>query len=143
MKDLTKTKGVVEDLLADVEQYIDEFFHGRLPFGFRGEVCWTPPTDVYETEEEILVTVALPGLRREDISVSFDGGTLAVLGVRREECSGKRRYHKMEIPVGPFARRFRVLRPIQSGKLRVNYEDGLLRIVLPKESLSRVDVPID
>lgn len=143
MTDLTKTKGAVEDLLADVEQVLDEFFHGRLPFGFRGEVRWTPPTDVYETEEEILVTIALPGLRREDISVSFDRGTLAVLGVRHETCSGKRRYHKMEIPVGPFARRFRVLRPIQSDEIRVTYEDGLLRIVLPKEPPSQVDVPID
>lgn len=131
----------VEEFLADVESYIDDWFRAKVPFAFGGG--WNPPTDVYETEDAITVTMAVPGIRVEHIDVHFDRGTLTVRGVRREACSDRRRYHSMEIPVGSFGRRVRILLQIDEEGIKVTYADGLLRIVLPKVRSERVDVPIE
>lgn len=133
----------VDEFLTDVESYIDEWFRAKLPFAFGGGAGWSPPTDVYETEDAIAVTMAVPGIRIEDINVQFERGTLTVRGVRREPCSDRRRYHIMEIPVGAFGRRVRSLLPIDGDGIKVTYTDGLLRITLPKVRSERVDVPID
>ena len=62
-------------------------------------------------------------------------------GVRREPCSDRRRYFKMEIPAGAFERRIRVPETIRVEDISVAYADGLLQIRLPKEGPA--EVPID
>ena len=143
MSDESRRNTSVEDLLADVEAYIEDWFQAKLPFTFRGGLRWTPPTDVYETAEEYHVTMAVPGLRPDDVGVRFEDDTLRVRGVRHEACTDRRRYHKMEIPVGPFERKVRLPRPIRVDDIRVRYENGLLRIVLPKRGSGSFDVAID
>ncbi len=143
MKKESRDRTSVEDLLSDVESYIDDWFRAKLPLAFHGGVRWSPPTDVFETEKEVCVTMAVPGIHVDDISVHFERGTLTVRGVRREPCGEPRRYHAVEIPVGPFGRRVRILRSIQADDIEVTYDDGLLRITLPKAPAERLDVPID
>jgi HSP20 family protein len=141
MTDEARKKGSVDDLLADVEAYIDDWFQAKLPFTFQGGIRWTPQTDVYETEDDYRVTMALPGMSTEDIQVHFERDTLRVRGVRRERRGDPRNYFKMEIPVGPFERRIRLPRSIRADEIAVHYENGLLRITVPK--VSPVDVPIE
>ncbi|MFN2383365.1 MAG: Hsp20/alpha crystallin family protein [Gemmatimonadota bacterium] len=143
MTERSKRSTPVDDLLADVESYIDDLFQSRLPFALHAEPRWTPPTDVYETEQEFLVTMAIPGMRVEDITVQFERDILRVRGVRREPCGEGRRYHTLEIPLGAFERRVRVRRPIRADATRVAYGQGLLRVVLPKVAQERTEVPID
>lgn len=143
MEERTRKKTPVEELLDDVESYIEDWFQAKLPFAFHGRVRWTPPTDVYETEAAYHITMSVPGLDTGDCKVEFEQGTLIVRGVRREPCEGTRRYLKMEIPVGPFERRIRMGRAVEIDEIRVDYEDGLLRIELPKAEPVRRDVPID
>lgn len=142
MTERSKRSTPVDDLLADVESYIDDLFQSRLPFALHGEPRWMPPTDVYETDQEFLVTMAVPGMRVEDITVQFERDVLRVLGVRRESCGEGRRYHTLEIPLGAFARRIRIRRPIRADAIRVTYAQGMLRIALPKVPLERTEVPI-
>jgi HSP20 family protein len=139
----TREKSRVEGLLADVEAYIDDWFQAKLPFSSRGGLLWTPSTDVYETESEYRVTMAVPGMRVEDFSVKFDHDILRVRGIRHESCRDKRHYHKMEIPVGPFERFVRLPRPVRAEGIAVTYQDGLLGITLPKSGPERIDVSID
>lgn len=138
----TRDRTSVEDFLAEVEGYIDEWFRAKLPFAYAGGVRSAPPTDVYETEDRIVVTLAVPGIREQDLDIRFERGVLTVRGVRREPCVERRRYHTMEIPVGPFGRRVRILRSIDERGIDVAYSDGLLRITLPKARLERREVPI-
>jgi len=139
-----RKKTPVEDLLDDVESYIEDWFQAKLPFSFSGRVRWTPPTDVYETEDEFAITLAVPGIEPADVRVELDVDTLVVRGVRREACGERRRYHKMEIPVGPFERRIRLGRALRAGDVRVRYDGGLLRIVVPKSPAAAArEIPID
>ena len=140
-----REKTPVEELLADIDSYIHDWFQAKLPFTFQGGqggVRWVPPTDVYETEDALHVTMAIPGIRLEDMSVRFEHDVLVVRGVRREGCADARHYHKMEIPAGSFSRRLRVARPVKGDAIEVAYQDGMLRITLPKARAPRVDVAI-
>lgn len=143
MSDKTREKTPVDDLLADIDSYIHDWFQAKLPFTFKGGVRWTPATDVYETEDAIHVTMAIPGIRPDDMRVQFEHGTLMVRGVRRERCGDSRHYHKMEIPAGAFGRRLRVARPVDADAIDISYADGMLRVTLPKTRVMRVEVPID
>ena len=141
VNDETRNRNAVEELVADVEAYIDDWFQAKLPFTFQGGVRWAPATDVFETEGDYRVTMAIPGMSADDIHVQLERSVLRVTGVRREPCRDPRRYFKMEIPVGPFERRIRLPRSIRADEIIVRYEGGLLEIVVPKTT--PVDVPID
>src|SRR5687768_1228591 len=56
---------------------------GALPSGARGE--WIPPVDMVETERAVIVRAELPGIRREDVSITIDHGTLTLQGSRSAE----------------------------------------------------------
>lgn len=135
------SKSAVEELIADMEAYIDEWFHANPAFGLLRGVRWRPLTDAYETETEYRITMSIPGMKTEEIRVHLEQGFVRVSGVRREPCSDRRRYFKMEIPAGAFERRIRVPETIRVEDISVAYADGLLQIRLPKEGPA--EVPID
>lgn len=143
MAERFRKKTSVEELLDDVESYIEDWFQAKLPFAFSGRVRWIPPTDVYETDTEFHVTLAVPDIRPENVRVEFERDTLVVRGIRNESCRERRRYHKMEIPIGAFERRIRLGRPVRADEIRVRYEGGLLRVVLPKAETVPGEIPID
>lgn len=100
---------------------------------FGGESEWLPPTDVYETAEEFVVLMELPGLEREEIKISFTEGVLTIRGERREKNRGSPvHYHQMEIRYGPFQRE--IYFPVSLAKegIKAQYRQGLLRVALPK-----------
>ena len=135
------SKSAVEELIADVEAYIDEWFHANPSFGLLRGVRWRPLTDAYETDTEYRITMSIPGMKTEEIRVHLAQGFVRVSGVRREPCSDKRRYFKMEIPAGAFERRIRVPDSVRADGISVAYADGLLQIRLPKTL--PVEVPIE
>ena len=141
MKEDSGTKSTVEDLIADVEAYIDDWFQANPVFGLLQGVRWRPPTDAYATDREYHITMAIPGMTTDEISVQLEQGVVHVQGVRREESCEKRHYYKMEIPVGSFERRIRVPASIRPEDVSVSYTDGLLHIRLPRKVT--VDVPIE
>ena len=91
---------------------------------------WEPPVDVLETETGLLVVVALPGVRREEIEFSIANGDLSVRGIRRWP-AGRRpaRVHRIELPHGRFERRL----PLPPGAFQLtghDHADGCLVLTL-------------
>jgi HSP20 family protein len=94
---------------------------------------WNPPTDVFETETEIIVMMDIAGMNRRDISVVTDGKILTIQGIRNEVAMpGKKHFHKMEIEVGPFQRLIDIPVSVDSGSVFTNYSNGMLEIRLKK-----------
>ena len=100
---------------------------------------WSPRTDVYETEDEIVVKVCAAGVRPDDtdISLSGDGKHLTIRGIRKEgdtRKSARRKYYQLEIYLGPFERVVPLPGnvPIDRDRLRATYKDGFLHVILPK-----------
>jgi HSP20 family protein len=73
------------------------------------ELSWEPPIDITETDSEILITVALPGVDPDAMKVSVDADGVSVIGFRRPSAIPRgSRVHRLEIPYGKFERRIRV-----------------------------------
>jgi HSP20 family protein len=137
------------DIFGEMERLrrgLDRVSAGSWAADHRGphrEALWTPPVDIQEQGDSLLLAVDLPGLKRDDIGLQVDGGTLTIEGERtRGEASGNIR---LERPVGRFRRSFRIGVPIDPSGVRASYRDGVLTITIPKVTSAgptrlRVDV---
>ena len=71
---------------------------------------WRPPTDVYETEDAIVVRVEIAGMREADFTVALVERSLLIRGVR-QDLTERRAYYQMEIPFGEFSTEVELPRP--------------------------------
>jgi len=92
---------------------------------------WRPPTDVFETEDRIIVRVEIAGMHDGEFSVNFDQGILMISG-SRPEVSEKKTFYQMEIHFGEFLAEVDIPTPIALDRIEAAYQDGFLRITLPK-----------
>jgi HSP20 family protein len=91
---------------------------------------WEPPIDVLETEAGLLIVVALPGVRREEMEILVGGGELVVRGTRRWPTQQRPVcVHRIELPHGHFERRL----PLPAGSFNLigqDHADGCLLLTL-------------
>jgi HSP20 family protein len=93
------------DSLARADRLHRQFFSLQPSAGSQ-ESSWEPPVDVLETDEEILILVALPGVNPEEVEAVIDGGILIVSGRRVLPAELRNaRIHRLELPQGRFERR--------------------------------------
>jgi HSP20 family protein len=112
----------IRDLLA-IQQRLDRFAPG--PAG------WTPPVDLLETTGSYLIIAEIPGVSREDLSISMhDDGRLTVSGVRREQTGEE--YHRVERGHGTFSRTFHLPIPVAADRITADLRDGVLTVTCPK-----------
>lgn len=93
---------------------------------------WTPPTDVFEMEDCLVVLVEVAGMRDDTFSVTLNERRLTVSGTRQGALRELRAYQQMEIRYGEF--RSEVILPWLVNREQVSaiYRDGLLRVELPR-----------
>jgi len=115
----------------ELEVYFNEVAHGR-PVGFVASSKWKPPTDIYETDDALVVYMDIAGMQAENFTVEFAEGVLTIGGERKPRREGKPHYHAMEVQVGPFERRFRLPVPVDPESIHATYEHGFLEVRLAK-----------
>ena len=94
---------------------------------------WLPPVDIKETPENILVSVEVPGMKKEDIKVVLNGNQLTISGERKMEKEEKNEtYHRIERSYGKFQRAITLPVELDESKVKASYEQGVLTITLPK-----------
>jgi HSP20 family molecular chaperone IbpA len=93
--------------------------------------AWRPPTDLYETEQSIVIRIEIAGVKESDFSITLRDRRLKINGIRTD-ISERRAYHQMEIPFGEFAVEIEIPFAIKYDQIVSNYQDGFLRLVLPK-----------
>jgi len=93
---------------------------------------WRPPTDVYETEESIIVKMEIAGMRDEDLEAVVQGNLLLISG-SRSDTTERKAYHQMEIPFGKFSVGVELPVQVDTENATAEYKDGFLTIQLPKE----------
>ena len=102
-------------------------------FGRDRRARWMPAMDVYETDEQIVVTVELPGMRAEDVEVSVEDSTLTVGGSREVSSEVEQeRYHRIERRYGAFSRAVTLPPQVDTSKVDARFSDGVLTIEIPK-----------
>ena len=109
--------------------FVDEFFN----IGEYRKDNFMPSVDVSETETQFLVSVELPGIKKEEINVDLEKGRLTVSGERKfqNEEEGKN-YHRLETKYGKFSRSFYLPDSIDEETIAAKYEDGILNITINK-----------
>jgi HSP20 family protein len=118
----------------ELEFFFSNFFGTSYPSIYRKEICWKPPTDVYETNKDFVVILELAQVKADEVSVTYQSGVLFIRGVRKAvPPPERRRYHKMEIHYGPFERKIAVPGDVDLDGLSASYKDGFLEIRLPKK----------
>jgi HSP20 family protein len=94
---------------------------------------WTPSVDIGENEKEYIVKAELPEVKKEDIKVNVDDGTLCISGERKVEKEEKgTKFHRVERAYGRFERSFTLPDETDSDKITSEYKDGILTVHLPK-----------
>ncbi len=108
-------------------------------WGMTNEAVWRPPTDVYVTDENVVVVVEIAGLNEGDYSVLLSGSVLVISGERRDPAE-KLAYQQMEIRHGRFRTQVQIPWALEQAGQRAEYADGFLKIILPKAQVRRVPV---
>ncbi len=101
--------------------------------------AWEPPTDVYENDRGLVVQVEIAGMQEEDFTITLGERILIIEGVR-EDPEPKRVYHQMEIRFGPFRARVSLPWAVDAEQVEATYEQGVLRVFLPRPPAHRVPV---
>ena len=94
---------------------------------------WSPALDLYQSNDNVIAVVELPGMRKEDIEISLHDGTLTISGERkRENSSNGDKAERTERYVGTFRRSIALPTRVDAGKVSATYRDGILTVTLPK-----------
>ena len=127
------------DMLTQMQAEMDRMLGERWPFGslLRGLTepagSWMPRTDVFEQNGDIVVKAELPGIAKEDVEVTLDGGDLVIRGERRsEETVDERAYYRMERSYGAFYRRLPLPAGVNRDQITASCADGILEVRVPK-----------
>ena len=106
----------------------------RTPHGVSALDAWTPPVDVYETEDRYVVTVEVPGLTREEIALAVEDNRLSIRGNRAFGApeSAVRHYHQVERGHGSFQRTFAFVEMVRPDTIAADLREGVLTVTLHK-----------
>jgi HSP20 family protein len=91
---------------------------------------WAPRADIYETEDNVIVQLAVPGVKADQVDIECEKGMLSIKGERPFVDNGK--YYRVETPFGPFERYFEIPRTLNVNKVEATYQDGILILTFPK-----------
>lgn len=117
-------------------QQMDESSRYRL--ASRSHV-WRPPTDVFETDDVLVVRVEIAGMVETDFTIMVDERFLMIRGVRAEAAE-RRAYHQMEIRFGEFGVDIELPYPVAVNEISAVYSNGFLRVMLPKARPHRIEI---
>jgi HSP20 family protein len=94
---------------------------------------WTPLADIFETPKELVINLDLPGMTKDDVTITQANNVLSVRGTRRFRRAGDdAQCHRSERVYGTFERTFPLPNSVRAEDQRLNFSDGILTITLPK-----------
>lgn len=116
---------------------MDDFFKD-MPAVSLSKQGLIPPIDMYETKEAVVVETTLPGADPKNVSVEIENGILTIRGSseRKTEVDEKD-YYRKEIRAGQVFRQIALPARIEEGQAQANFENGILRVVIPKSPESK------
>jgi len=100
---------------------------------------WSPPTDVFETENDYVVRVEIAGMREDDFEITVENNFLMISG-SRPDVPERRAYQQMEIRFGKFETVVGIPGPVDFESSRADYLEGFLTVTLPKAKPNQIHV---
>ncbi len=123
---------------SKLDKIFQEFICIKKPYFSFDTETWRPPTDVYETDEALVVNMAIAGASEKDISIVLEGDTLTISGRRIDPSDHKKLcFYLMEIRYGYFERSISLPKYVDENNIEARYKDGFLSINVPKSARPR------
>ena len=134
--------------MFDPFQDMDDMFNrlpATMPMGV-GMKAFVPAINMYETDKGVVVETPLAGINPEDVKVSVQKGVLTLQGESKKEHEvEEKNYYRKEVRSGSFYREILLPSPVREDEVSAEFENGMLRVLLPKVSLvaaKKVDVKV-
>ncbi len=94
---------------------------------------WAPPVDIYEQDGTLVLKAELPGIDPKDVDVRVENNVLTLHGERKFDQEVKRENcHRVERSYGTFSRSFTLPNVVDTGNIKAEFKDGVLRVTMPK-----------
>lgn len=127
--------------LASLREEMNRLLDGSLA-GFTGNVGlfggWSPNVDVFQDKDHVYVKAELPGMKKEEIEITFQEGTLTISGERKQESETREgESFRSERFFGKFHRSVSMPTKVDVEQIKATYNDGILSVQLPKAAESR------
>ncbi len=126
------------DRMLGLTRVMDETFDRDTPRRSNDARVWYPATDTYETREAYVVEADLPGVKSDNVEISFERNTLTIRGTREwplqtpEKNGSEFRVHGAERIGGTFARAIRLPEYVDGEKIEARFAEGVLTVRVPK-----------
>lgn len=124
--------------LAALQRDVSELFNRTLQPSAGGgrngpATAMVPPIDAYRTDEDVVVTMELPGLTTDDVEIEVEDGVLTVSGQRARTADvADEGWLRRERPVGEFSRSFTLPEGVDPNKIRADFAHGVLELRIPQ-----------
>jgi HSP20 family protein len=126
-RDMEEMQNRFSTLLADVGR--------RYAFSLMKRL---PPVDIEENDQEYVIKAELPGMKKEEVKLKVEGGTLSISGERKaEKEDNDKKYHRLERSYGAFQRSFTLPEGTLPEKISAEFKDGVLLVHLPKDEKAK------
>jgi HSP20 family protein len=103
------------------------------PLNLSGNTWSVPAVDMYQTDNEVVVKAALPGIKADEVQIHVTGDLLTIKGeVKQENETKEKAYHIREQRWGSFERALALPIQVVADKAKADFENGVLTITLPK-----------
>ena len=136
MSNLTRWEPVREmmTLREAMDRLFDDAFTRPFSLSREGGSSWSSPAiDMYQTDNDIVVKAALPGIKADEVQINVTGEVLTIRGeMKHEEEQKERAWHIREHRWGSFERSIALPTDVVSEKAQADFDNGILTITLPK-----------
>jgi len=118
------------DLRDEMDRIFDSFWGGNID---RDGGMLIPPVDMIENDDNFVVSIELPGLKKNDIKITTQNNVLTISGSKKNEFeSNEDTVHRVERSYGSFCRSVSLPGTVDSSAIKASYESGVLKVTLPK-----------
>ncbi len=119
----------------NINSFIDEFFNELPAFGKTVNNIFSPAVNIVETKDAYHLELNVPGRNKEDFNVAVDKGLLTISYEKKEEAKNEDvKVVRREFNFQSFKRSFTVDEKINTEAIQAKYENGLLKLLLPKKA---------
>ena len=120
-------------LRREMTRFFDDFLPNREGEEGQRSAVWTPRADLSETDDAYLIAIDLPGIRRDDLEITMEDGTLKISGERSMENESENgQYYRIERAYGRFFRSFTFGPNADADNIEAHFDDGVLTIRVAK-----------
>ena len=122
------------DPFEEFDRMLGEF---ASPFQGRSEYLGYP-IDLYETDSDLVLEMAVPGITGEDLDISIEGRQLSIRGHLPESEEDNRRYWLQSIPRGDISRTVKLPAAVEVDRITASVAEGMLTLTMPKLAEAKV-----